>query len=95
METLETLKDRIVEYYRTNPTDSYGQLSMVSISSIAKTPEEETELKTLVTCNTYGGRFGTYTAFNPNGKFKDKELEQRCREAFAQNEHRKINLISW
>ena len=92
---METLKERIVEYYRTSPTDSYGQLSMISISSIAKTPEEETELKTLVVCSTYGGRFGTYTAFNPNGTFKDKELEQLCKEAFAQNEHRKRNLNSW
>jgi hypothetical protein len=83
-----TLKDKIIKYYRTATTDSYAQLGVISVYSIAKTPEEREEIKKLVKVSVYGGRFGTYEAFNSFGGFLDKELEERCRVAFYLNENR-------
>ena len=90
--TIEELKQNIINHYMTASCDSYGQLSTISIGTIAKTDEQKEALNSLINVSTYGGRYGTYKAFNPWHSFKDFELEQQCRKAFAQNENRKRNV---
>jgi len=95
MTTQEQLKEKIVAHYQTASCDSYGQLDIISVHSIAKTEEEVSELSNLVSVSTYGGRYGTYRAFDPWGTFKCPELESRCKAAFAKNESRIRNVNTW
>ena len=89
-----TLREKVINHYRTGNCDRYGQLPTVDIYSISNDKEEHEELRKLVNVNLYGGRFGTYYAFVSWGAFKDEELESECRAAFAQNPGRN-NMNNW
>lgn len=92
-----TIKEKLINYYRTCSCDKYGQMSTISISSIidTKNPQELEELSSLVSISTYGSRFGTYKGINPWGSFKSDDIREECSKAFAQNEERKRNLNSY
>lgn len=88
MSNNKSLIDRIVDYYRTSGCDRYGQLRTISARQLAPTDGEMEELKKIVSVSLVGYQYGTYEGIFPWGGFKDKEVEQRCKEAFANNPSR-------
>jgi predicted metal-binding protein len=84
----EMLVEKLVKHYRTSGCDRYGQLNTISARQIAKTDEEMEVLKEIVQVALVGYQYGTYEGIFPWGKFKDKDVEQMCKEAFAQNSSR-------
>lgn len=91
------IKEKIVDYYRTCSTDRYGQMSVIDIFMLidGNNQDELNELNSLMRIDTYGGRYGTYRGIHPWGAFKCTDLETECRQAFAQNKNREINLNQW
>lgn len=97
-------------YYRTANCDRYGQLKTIDVYSLFPTSNWKGEKidgalpteyclsyvikKDLVSVNTYGSQYGTYKGISPWGSFKDIELEQICKDAFAKNLSRK-NCNNW
>jgi hypothetical protein len=97
MKKLELKKDltnKLVEYYRTTGCDRYGQISTISARQIAKTDEEMDVLKDIVSVALVGYQYGTYEGIFPWGGFKDKAVENLCREAFMKNPSRN-NMNNW
>jgi hypothetical protein len=86
--------EKLVKHYRVSGCDRYGQLSTISARQIAKTDEEMDVLKEIVQVCLVGYQYGTYEGIFPWGGFKDKEVEQMCKEAFAKNRDRN-NRTSW
>jgi len=84
----EMLVEKLVKHYRTSGCDRYGQLNTISARQIAKTDEEMVVLKEIVSVNLVGYQYGTYEGIFPWGSFKDSNVEQMCKEAFAQNPSR-------
>lgn len=84
----------LVKYYNTSGCDRYGQLSTISARKIAKTDEEMEVLKEIVQVALVGYQYGTYEGIFPWGGFKDKEVEQMCKDAFRLNDSRK-NMNNW
>jgi len=87
-ENNKSLIDRIVDYYRTCGCDRYGQLGTIPARQLAPTDGEMEELKKIVSVSLVGYQYGTYEGIFPWGGFKDKEVERRCKEAFANNPSR-------
>ncbi len=87
-ELKNNLANKLVEYYRTTGCDRYGQISTISAKQIAKTDEEMDVLKDIIGVALVGYQYGTYEGIFPWGGFKDKDVEQMCKEAFAQNPSR-------
>lgn len=88
--------EKIVDYYRNCSTNGYGEITgVICIYEIIGNESQLSELQSLVQVSTYGGRFGTYKAFNPWGAFKCDKLKQMCNEAFKQNKNRSYNLNNW
>lgn len=84
----EMLIEKLVNHYRTSGCDRYGQLGTISARQIAKTDEEIDVLKEIVGIALVGYQYGTYEGIFPWGGFKDKDVEQMCKEAFAKNPSR-------
>lgn len=89
-----TIRERIINYYRTAECDRYGQLPTISVRAIAKTEEEVEELKRFVNVSTYGSRFGNYQGFRPWTDFQEAYLKSECATAFHNNPSRK-NQNNW
>ena len=88
MELRKKVIEELIKYYRTSGCDRYGQLGVISEGQIARTEEEKKVLNEIVKVNTYGYTYGTYKGFSSWGSFIDSNIEQLCREAFAQNPSR-------
>jgi hypothetical protein len=84
----EKLVETLINHYKTSGCDRYGQLNTISARQIAKTDEEMEVLKEIVQVALVGYQYGTYEGIFPWGKFKDSNVEQMCKEAFAQNPSR-------
>lgn len=95
--TIDVLKNKMVEVYRTASTDKWGQLSKFNfnlanfglIEQIKKIINEDPKKTFSYSC--YGGRFGTYYAIDIN----DKELQKKCYDALGKNENYIRNINSY
>jgi hypothetical protein len=85
---------KLVEYYNTANCDAYGQLKTIDIYNVVKTEKQIEILKEIVEVSTYGYTYGTYLAFRPFGSFKDKKVEELCKNSFMQNPSRR-NMNRW
>jgi hypothetical protein len=94
---MNTIKEKLINHYRTCSCDQYGQMSTIDIFRIidGNNVEQVKELSSMVRISTFGSRYGTYHGINPWGAFQSPEIEAECRQAFAQNENRTRNLNSW
>jgi len=79
----EMLVEKLIKHYRTSGCNRYGQLNTISARQIAKTDEEMEVLKEIVRVTLVGYQYGTYEGIFPWGSFKDSNVEQMCKEAFA------------
>jgi hypothetical protein len=91
------IKEVLVEMHKTVTTDKYGQVSRNNFTpSLFGDKSDEVEQycrenKGILQFSTYGGRFGTYTAFT----IADDEIRKSCREALHTNENWKRNINSY
>lgn len=94
---MNTIREKLINHYRTCNCDRYGQMSTIDIFSIidGNNAEEVKELSSMVRISTFGSRYGTYHGVNPWGAFKSEDIEAECRKAFSENKNRISNLNSW
>jgi len=91
------IKMCLVEMHKTTTTDKYGQVSISNLTpSIFGDMKDEVEQyckknKGILQYNTYGGSYGTYTAFT----IEDVEIKKECSEALSKNENYLRNVNSW
>ena len=91
------IKMCLVEIHKTTTTDKYGQVSIHNFTpSLFGDMKDEVEQyckenKGILRYNTYGGRYGTYTAF----AIEDAEIKKECSEALHKNENFLRNINSW
>ncbi len=82
----EFIKEKLVELYSSCTTDSWGQVHMSNLRpSIFGDKANEVmgycRDRKLLSFGTYGGKYGTYTAFT----IEDQELREACSEALRKN----------
>lgn len=93
----EFIKDVLVQMHRETTTDKYGQVSIHNFTpSLFGDIKDEVEQyckenKGILRYNTYGGSYGTYTAFT----IEDVEIKKECSEALGKNENYMRNVNSW
>jgi hypothetical protein len=94
---MNTIREKIVKYYRTADCDRYGQLKTIAVGNVIdyRNEEEVEYLSSVINVSTYGYQYGTYKGFSPFGAFKCAELEKECTAAFKENRNRTSNLNSW
>lgn len=93
----EFIKEVLVKKHKEATTDQYGQIGIFQFTpSLFGDKKEEVEQyckenKGILRYATYGGRFGTYTAFT----IEDAEIRRACSEALSKNENYRRNVNSW
>lgn len=97
MTTLEYITKRLSEIYRTASTDRYGQVGKFNLTPVnfGERSDEVIEFAKanpdVLTLSTYGGRVGTYQAFD----IRSQQLKEVMTEALSKNKNRESNLNSW
>jgi len=91
------IKDVLVQMHKETTTDKYGQVHKSNFT-LSLFGERENEVKKYCRENsgvlqfaTYGGVYGTYTAFT----IEDEEIKEACSEALSKNENYINNMCSW
>ena len=94
------ISDCLEQVYSTAKTDKYGQIPKhnFSIDNIFKSNAKKVlyyliDNEDVITVNKYGNKYSNYLAVN---LILDKDIKERCQEAFKNNKHRKQNMNrSW
>jgi hypothetical protein len=91
------IKDVLVQMHKETTTDKYGQVHRSNFTLNVFGDKKE-DVKQYCKKNggvlqfaTYGGAYGTYTAFT----IEDKEIREACEEALSKNENYINNMCSW
>jgi hypothetical protein len=93
----EFIKNTLVEMHKTVSTDQWGQVhkSNFTPSLFGDKAEEVRQYcnqnKGVLNFSTYGGSYGTYTAFT----IESADIKKSCRDALNTNENYLTNLNSW
>lgn len=92
---MNTIKEKLIEYYRTSECNRDGELDTIVASKIAKTDKELDQLRELVFVGNHGGYIGRYRGFFPWGDFRDIDTEEQCMRAFQENTNRHKPKRPW
>jgi len=92
------IKEKLVAYLMKKGVDRYGQIQVLQPNEVFgdKTAEvlEYNSNNRIFWVATYGGRWGTYQAFNVSD-IVDKEIQQACYDASRENPTYKHAMTSW
>lgn len=91
------IRKTLIELHKTCTTDKYGQVSKHHFTpNIFGDKKDDVqkyckEHKGILQFSTYGGSYGTYTAFT----IEDAELRKLCAETLKKNKNYIENVNSW